>query len=225
MIVIADIAGRYNELMKLVAKVPPGETIILVGDLIDRGSQSREVIEWAMKTPNVKTILGNHEDMLIDYYRGEGRYDHGLWITNGGFETLNSYGLNRNSTNEEVDDAIPEEHIEWLESLPLYIEESIYLISHAPFYAWDTIEEVKEKSKHYSERRRPDESGLLWNRSEPANRPGVIQVFGHNAQWGLRWFKDAADSSYAICIDDSWRKKLTALDTNTLEIYQEPYEV
>ena len=219
-IVIGDIAGQYDALIRLVSKLPKGETIILVGDLIDRGPKSRQVVEWAMTTPGVLTIKGNHEDMFVDFYRNQQNYDYGLFQENGGTKTLRSYGASDYATAQEAKIDIPEDHITWLESLPYYIEEDAFLISHAPFPAWDSPQNIKKRISNGDTKAMDD---VMWNRSEPADIPDIIQVFGHNASWGLKWFSKG-ETKYAICLDDSHKDKLTAFDTKTLEIYQEPYK-
>lgn len=210
---IGDIAGQYDAFIRLVAKLPKDEPIILVGDLVDRGPKSRQVLDWVQKTPNVRAIRGNHEDLLIDYVNNRHRYDRGLYHRNGGDATLACYG---DDDKEELF-----KHVAWLESLPLYIEEDGFFISHAPISSLRSIDEAKaftaEEIKGY-----PKESGLLWNRDEPIERPGVIQVSGHNAQWSLKMFGDPSNP-WAISLDDSWANKLTAYDTKTKQIYQESY--
>lgn len=228
-LVIGDIAGQFDALMRLVAKLPQGEDIILVGDLIDRGPKSREVIEWAMTTPNVRAVRGNHEDMFIDYIDENGKYDYGLYYQNGGVNTFDSYEMPSFPTPEEAKSKVPVAHLRWLKALPLYIEENGYFISHAPIFFNRSLEAAKEFALEEAD---PDNraamTGLLWNRAEPAPIPGLIQVFGHNANWGLKWFEGRVEDGepagrYAICLDDSWQEKVTAFDTKTLEIYQEPY--
>ncbi len=219
-IIVGDIAGQYNALLRLVAKFPKDEPIILVGDIIDRGPHSKDVVEWARTNPLVRAIRGNHEDMFIDHVEKTKRYDYGLWYENGGGDTLASYG---------DEDSIPADHIAWLKSLPLYIEEEGFFISHAPIANGRSIAQAKEFSLEEIEFR-PKLSGLLWNRDFPDYIEGVIQVFGHNANFGLKqFFRPASvqlvvsDKPYAICLDDSWQDKVTGLNTKTLEVYQEPY--
>jgi len=224
-LVIGDIAGQFDALQRLIAKCPDKSDIILVGDLIDRGPKSRQVIEWAMTTPGVRVIKGNHEDMFVDFVDDQSRYDYGLYFQNGGLLTLGSYGLSY-PTPEEAKSAVPREHIRWLRKLPYYIEEGAFFISHAPVFLGRSIDEAKAFADEVEsdEQNRVANSGLLWNRDVPIDRPGVIQVFGHNANFGLKWFEKHDGTKYAICLDDSWKGKLTAFDTVTLEIYQEPYE-
>src|SRR5258706_1787004 len=122
--IIADIAGRFDELMLLLAQMPEDEPILLLGDLIDRGPKSKEVIEWAMKTPNVITIKGNHEDMMIDFALNTKLYEEGMWFMNGGDKTVKSYGcmkyVGKPSNEEAIRESLSKEHIEWLKNLPIF---------------------------------------------------------------------------------------------------------
>src|ERR1035437_3790153 len=110
--IISDIAGRYNELQKLISIMPPAEKIILVGDLMDRGPDSKKVIEWAMTTPNVITLKGNHEAMMVEAAEGN-TMDH---LYNGGKATLESYGATHPWD-------YPEKHINWIRQLPLSFQD------------------------------------------------------------------------------------------------------
>lgn len=74
--VVGDIHGCFDEWMKLknrIEKQDPEAKFILIGDIIDRGPKVIEMVRWAMKniTPDGKyqMILGNHENMIIDWYR------------------------------------------------------------------------------------------------------------------------------------------------------------
>ena len=216
-IIVSDIAGEYESLLALVKKFPAGEDIILVGDLVDRGLGSNRVIEWAMSTPNVRAVLGNHEHMMLDFHgrTGAGQntplYDEGLWEMNGGGLTLASYGA----------DDVAEEHLDWLASLPLYIEVDDCFISHSSWLESLSLEEACDVNDWYYL-----EKSIIWNRNEPTPRKdGKLQVFGHNSQFGFRKFYDYAKSMkpFAVCIDDSAQKKLTAYNTKTEEVYQQEY--
>jgi len=67
-IIIGDVHGCPDELMKLLAKAEStkSDEILCVGDLISKGPDSRSVMEWAMGTPNVSSVLGNHEARFLD---------------------------------------------------------------------------------------------------------------------------------------------------------------
>lgn len=82
---ISDIHGCYDELMKLIEKIkynPDSDTIYVLGDVIDRGSKSVECLRYIKKTKGVHLLIGNHEQMMLDYYAGKDQY--GDWYDNGG---------------------------------------------------------------------------------------------------------------------------------------------
>ncbi len=197
--IIADVAGRYDELMVLLAKMPKDELIVLLGDIVDRGPKSMEVVTWAMGTPNVITLKGNHEDMMLDAYN---RFDMPTWENNGGKTTLISYG------GEYAD--IPASHIEWMRKLPLFHKEDGIFISHAPWLSSIELGKIWV-----------NESRMVWNRFPPRNYPGILQVFGHNTC--MTKYEDDEDNLYAICIDDSGMDKLTGLHWPSKTIYQVDY--
>jgi len=225
--IIGDIAGQYDCLLRLVERMPK-EEILLVGDLMDRGKDSKKVIEWAMQN-KIMTLRGNHEDMMIDFYRNGntptskyyGGHDGHAWLWNGGSQTLESYGMSVNEERHgEIIKHIPEEHIQWLESLPLYYEADTYLVTHAP---------ISKRLKDWKDDLNDDglyEYGryVLWCREEPKRRD-KLQIFGHNSHWGMKAF-GSKGSFYAVCLDDSRKKMLTGLNINldSFEIYQESWE-
>lgn len=205
--IIGDIAGQKKTLEALLAKMPQDEDIVLLGDLNDRGPDSKEVIEWAMNTPRVTTLHSNHGDMFVDFILGFrdpdycSRYHYADFFNNGGGQTMKSYFPEVNSKSlQEAIEAVPMEHIKWLQGLPISYEVTGLLCTHAPF------------EKYY------DRMDSVWNRSNPNKMGGVLQVFGHNAHWGLRWFED-----WAVCIDTSREKVLTGLHWPTKQIFQQEY--
>lgn len=212
--IIGDIAGRYDELMLLLAQMPKDEPIILVGDLVDRGSQSKEVIEWAMKTPNVTVIKGNHEDMMVDFCLDTKIYEEGIWFMNGGDKTIQSYGCklytNKPSHIPRIREYIPKEHVEWLKNLPHFYKEDGLFISHAPWM--DYAENLGDKA---------DLNDALWNRYSPKPVQGTFQIYGHNSS--MKMFTDWINGDYAICIDDCSKRKLTGIHWPSKQIYQQDY--
>ena len=64
--VIGDIHGEYDMLIALVEKLPQNARLIFVGDLINRGSQSREVVEF-VRNNAFAVVRGNHEEYLLKY--------------------------------------------------------------------------------------------------------------------------------------------------------------
>ena len=64
---VSDIHGCYKEFIKLMDMIGFGEddTLYVIGDVVDRGPEPVKLLSWMMKRPNVKTILGNHEYMMM----------------------------------------------------------------------------------------------------------------------------------------------------------------
>jgi serine/threonine protein phosphatase 1 len=191
--IISDIAGRYDELIDLLALMPTAEKIILVGDLVDRGPKSKQVVEFAMSMPNVITLKGNHELMMIEAADGD-IMDH---VYNGGRATLKSY---------EIGAAwdYPEEHINWMRTLPLFFKDEGLFVSHAPWLG------PMEKTN-------VGEQFILWNRDMPSEVEGVFQVYGHNSNM----YKH---DDWGICLDACRDKVLTGMSWPSKEIFQVPYK-
>lgn len=221
--IIGDIAGHYDELIKLVSIIPKEDDIILVGDLHDRGPKSREVIEWAMTTPNVTTLHSNHGDMFVDFYEDTGNYEDGVFIMNGGVPTINSYGIplvasyfgsyvvesGEDMPHRELHNLvikkIPKEHIQWLKTRPLFYEDDNIYVSHAP----------RSNAKNSTD--------FVWNREPPERLKEKLQIFGHNSHFGLKYIPNQKDK-WAMCIDTSGQEILTCYNSRLDKIYQVPYK-
>jgi serine/threonine protein phosphatase 1 len=123
-IFIGDIHGHYDGLMQLVSMISPTaeDTLHFVGDLIDRGPKSAQVVEFVRQN-NYPCVLGNHEHLLLNAFPDE---DPNLgafqgWLHSGGQPTLTSYA----STEDLL------EHVDWLKKLPLYLDLGDIFLVHA----------------------------------------------------------------------------------------------
>ena len=96
----------------------PDEEPVSVGDMVDRGPRSKEVLEFFRL--HGKALLGNHEHMMLDYFKGTEIYMPHIWLLNSGDATLYSLGLERSGS-------LPEVLLDYLESLPLLIKEDCLL--------------------------------------------------------------------------------------------------
>lgn len=191
--VFGDIAGEFDAFERLVARLVKPYRLILVGDLIDRGPKSKEIIDYCRAHPEIVVLKGNHEDMMLN--------SPGDWLYNGGKATLKSFG-----------GKIPEDVKEWVEALPIKHLEEIdgkkFYISHAP------LSDPDGERWH-------EEPVELWNRYPPVRHPDYfLQISGHNSK--LEWFADK-DGTFAVCIDDCRNKHLTALELPSLKVLHEPY--
>lgn len=160
---IGDIHGRLDLLEQLLGKIhediarrPKRKILLLfVGDLIDRGPNSAEVIE-RLRTygqPGVRTVflLGNHEEVLLRILAGEGELiDH--WRAFGGTETLKSYGvdtaklagLSEREALQVVRNAIPATHVEFLQTFDDSCRFGDYLFVHAGIRPGVEIEQQRQ---------------------------------------------------------------------------------
>jgi hypothetical protein len=220
--IIGDIAGNFKALQALLKKMPDNR-IVAVGDLIDRGPDSKEVIEFFMEktaADEADVLLGNHEHMCIDAVRGPRLYEHGIWLWNGGTATLQSFDV--------TIETMPEDVIQWMESLPLFLEHPGLFVAHSFPTDPSDIETACERING------PTldliDSSIIWNRmwparmtrEEPTGPQAVMQIAGHNSPFGLRKFADD-QGVFAICIDSSREQVLTGIHWPTLEIFQQEY--
>jgi serine/threonine protein phosphatase 1 len=181
-LVVGDIAGQYDAFQKLLAGIPLSQRkrIICVGDLIDRGPKPIEVVDFVKN--NCEAIYGNHEDMFVDYFRGQGRYDEGLWRQyNGGQETFEAY------TKDEESRTKLQEHLAWIEKLPWYIETDNFFISHG---IWSQFSDLQQAQVPFERGR--GAHNLIWNRDNLGKRD-KFQIYGHNGH--------VHKTDYSICID------------------------
>ncbi len=96
-VVIGDIHGRLDLLQTLLPKLDDDCPLIFVGDYVDRGDYSAQVLRQLhhlSETSNgrVVCLLGNHEEMLLRFVEDPKRVG-GLWLNNGGLQTLASFGI------------------------------------------------------------------------------------------------------------------------------------
>jgi len=129
---IGDIHGSIDRLQDLMQKIPidfANDTLLFIGDYIDRGPGSVEVVDYLMdlkkRVPEIILLKGNHEDMLEKYLDGTDRF---TYLLNGGQNTLDSY-LSKTPRSDSF--PIPAEHIDFFKSLRLYYETEAYIFVHA----------------------------------------------------------------------------------------------
>mgnify|MGYP004704336383 CR=1 FL=1 len=131
---IGDIHGCNGLLKRLLDQIriePLADTLICIGDYLDRGPEVRGVIDTLLELKetgaNLICLKGNHESMFLNYYL-EGK-DEGLFLINGGQSTLDSYGISRDDARNGR--GFPENHLRFLTSLPLSHEAGEYFFVHA----------------------------------------------------------------------------------------------
>jgi len=127
LIAVGDIHGYLPSLENVFQQVSPVEhdNIVFLGDYIDIGPSSREVIdfliEFKKKHHKCVFLMGNHEQILINYISG---IEREKYLLNSGYTTLRQYKV-RNEL------SIPEEHLEFLKELLPYYENDKFIFVHA----------------------------------------------------------------------------------------------
>lgn len=129
-LVVGDIHGAALTLNRLfdVIGLERCDELFLLGDYIDRLDNSCGVVETIIRLQKdgfkIRPILGNHEDLMLLAIRSGVFEDLLQWLENGGDATLKSYGVRHPQD-------IPEEHLHFFESLPLYRVTDRFIFCHA----------------------------------------------------------------------------------------------
>ncbi len=134
---IGDIHGCYQKLRQLFARlpyVPERDTLVFLGDYIDRGWQSREVIAFILELRRqggrVITLTGNHEYLVLEYQRTADPvllpYLHRLGVE----ATLRSYGVSHLKALQDLA-FLPAAHFDFFTQLLPYWETEEYIFVHA----------------------------------------------------------------------------------------------
>lgn len=139
--VIPDIHGYYKTLKSLLAQIRPNKAdhLIFLGDYIDRGPNSKAVIDEIMELQNsgyqVTALMGNHEEFFLKNYEYAEQNSGFLskfksnkikkeWYEFGGKDTMKSFGK-RNILD------IPQKYLDWMKKLEYYKEFDDYVLVHA----------------------------------------------------------------------------------------------
>jgi serine/threonine protein phosphatase 1 len=205
-IAIGDIHGCDRALDALLTAIAPTseDLIITLGDVVDRGPGSRQVVELLLQLPNrcqFLGIMGNHEEMMLKVVAD--RQPPQYWLQYGGVATLDSYGFCGNLN------VIPPEHVQLLQGFRPFYETATHFFVHA----------------NYDPRKPLDQQSvgmLRWKRLDEhlpgPHVSGKKAVLGHTADQSGEIFS----LKHLVCIDTychggQW---LTALDVESGQIWQ-----
>ncbi len=207
---VGDIHGCYTKLVDLMERIKihnKKDILVFLGDYIDRGDQSREVVDYLVRLkkqrPNTVFLLGNHEQMLLEYLNGEMVKPY---LINGGQKTLNSYmGQKGVKAPQDPMALFPMEHLEFFNSLIPLFEFQDYIFVHAGLRCGIPIERQKP-------------SDLLWIREDFYFSKGEFEktiVFGHTP------FPEPFVFNNKIGIDTGavYGNKLTAVELSARKFY------
>lgn len=195
---VSDVHGEVEKLERVLEDAqydPTKDQLVLLGDYIDRGPHSKEVIELVMELVEEGAIAlkGNHEDMWFQAFLEE---DWDEWIQDIGLATFHSY---------EGDIDLMKEHIHWLRKhLLMYYETEDYIFVHAGLEPETPLEWQ-------------DEEIMLWIRNYDRIDLGKIVVHGHTP---VRNVEQVEDQLF-IDTGASMGGKLSLVELPSMIVYEE----
>lgn len=239
--IISDVHGCYDTLMELMKKLPKNSIKVFVGDLIDRGPKSKEVVNYIIEN-NFICIKGNHEEMFINelFNINLGSWgEKSWWQKKIRSSTLYSYNYDLNLLSE---------HREFFKKLPIYIEfpditnenGDFLVVSHSSVSShlnrYKGLLKISDnkKDKNLLEEISDIEDFFSWNKDIKiisGINNNYYNVFGHITIP----FSDIDDRNKIVndiyidnlnkfaCIDSGrvYGKSLTALEFPSMKIYQQ----
>jgi serine/threonine protein phosphatase 1 len=214
---ISDIHGCYKPFYELIVntiRLTKSDQLILLGDYIDRGGQSKEVIDFILELKNdgfnITALTGNHEVMLVDSYYET--YALPLWLMNNGMTTLESFGI------QDIRE-IEKKYLEFFASLQYYKIVGNAIFVHAGFddFAVNPFE---------------DKQSMIWECHLSYKNPvlsGKTIIHGHRPKTITYVKKLIIEKSKVIPIDtgcvyakESGYGCLSALEVNSMTLFSVP---
>ena len=195
--IISDVHGCYKSLLALIEQFPNKQKskIVFVGDVIDRGKNSCEVIEFIMNN-NYDCVMGNHEELFLEYAPNKEEFGEDFsteyspyyFDKCGGKETLASYKSKE----------LYFKHYDFIQNLPLYLEFQDYktaddrylVVSHSTVGKTWCLR--NSDSKHHLEDFR---TMVLWSRWKNYDNYDIFNVYGHTV------FTEPLLNEYSCAID------------------------
>lgn len=205
-IAIGDVHGCHTALATLLdgLKLAPHDTVVVLGDVIDRGPGSADCIRQLIdlgKRCRVECIQGNHEQMMLDAI--DGLMSIQEWLVHGGAETLDSYGKGFGIS--ELDPA----HVEFIRSWQDVVDRPTHFFVHGNYLASRPLDRQPWRDLRWQ--------SLKWHTPDP-HLSGKTGVMGHTANKQ----GEIQNLGHLVCIDTychggGW---LTAFDVTTGRIWQ-----
>lgn len=170
---IGDIHGCYSALRRLIEVVRPqkDDVLIMLGDYVDRGPDSCQVVDWLIEASNTRqlhALRGNHDLMMLEARSSKSAFEK--WLKMGGRETLQSYGAD--SLKRSDLDMVPKAHWDFLSNrLVPYLELDHEFFVHANV---DPELPLKEQTDQW----------LYWKKlqRDVFHCSGKMMVCGHTSQ-------------------------------------------
>ncbi|MFL5339019.1 MAG: metallophosphoesterase [Gemmataceae bacterium] len=211
-VAIGDIHGCPDALAALVdvLALDRDDTVIMLGDYIDRGPNGRGVLDRLIALASrcrLIPLLGNHEEALLDALRDTSALRR--WLDLGGADTLRSYGWAPGGPRRALADWIPRPHRDFLAGCRSYYETATHLFIHAGFVPDLPMADQPALA-------------LRWRVTDAATAvphcSGKVAVVRHTPQRS----GEVLDLGFLVCIDTNCARGdwPTALDVGTRQIWQ-----
>lgn len=193
--IIGDIHGCYHTLVELYTKIQtsyPGIQIYAIGDLVDRGNYSFEVMQFIIDQ-KIPFTPGNHDYMFLHFFKDPTSVFARSWFFNGNETTLESY------EGKEKEMFI---HLEYIRTANLYYNLPDCFISHAGVssdylkYLPQDFQQDLSVLDSFIINDIKNDRGILWTR-DPLLNLGKLQIVGHTKQKEITLIED----SHSVYID------------------------
>lgn len=205
-IAVGDIHGcaaAFDQLLALI-QPKPDDTLVVLGDCVDRGPDSFRVIQRLLElreSCHLVTILGNHEEMMLNYVDGRPQPDN--WLLCGGASTLQSYQRVTGSW------TVLREHLDFIRTWGDYFVTEDHFFVHAAYHPEQAFAEQRWQHWRWH--------AIRYEVPE-AHRSGKTAIVGHTSQTS----GEILDVGHLVCIDTccwsgGW---LTGLDVSTGQVWQ-----
>jgi len=131
------LATMHEEIAEDLATRPVDDSVLIhLGDYVDRGLDSAQVVDWlsgGAPVPVTRTVnlMGNHEDMMLQALFGMDKEATSIWLANGGADSLLSWEISRKVPPAEWTKLIPIEHQTFLHDLEISFRYGEYFFVHA----------------------------------------------------------------------------------------------
>lgn len=216
-IVTGDIHGQFKALKQVLKRCNfdyQNDKMIVLGDVVDGGEQTKQCVDELLKIKNLIYILGNHDIWFMDWVKRG--IELPIWYHQGGKNTILSYDNNYKN--------VPEKHYWMFQTAHAFYIQDEMLFVHGGFNPERPIEE------------QPIDD-LVWDRSlisyaKQHKIEGYKHVFiGHTTTQFMGQYIEIEDITKPVTLNNltmmdtgaGWRGKLSAMDIQTREIWQSDF--
>ncbi|WP_223427525.1 metallophosphoesterase [Tateyamaria pelophila] len=156
---IGDIHGRAD-LLERALRLSDNYPVVCVGDYVDRGDNSADVLRMLYSRPDIVCISGNHEEMMLDFIEAPDK-NGSRWLRFGGLQTLASFGVAgvteisgdnaMTSARDQLVEAMGQPLIRWMQALPTLWQSGNVAVVHAGADPAIAIDEQTVRSLHWGQ--------------------------------------------------------------------------